>query len=97
MPVPRAFRPEDFAPEVELLEEPPGRWAIVGGMAAIIWAERYLGTQEHGVGGLDEPLTSKDLDVRGCPNPLMLSYAPGGRHIAFDVVPTPRAAADSRS
>lgn len=65
MPTPRAFRPEDFTPEVDLLEELPGRWAIIGGMAAIIWAERYLDAQERAAAGLDEPLTSKDLDVRG--------------------------------
>ena len=36
VPPSRTFWPEDFVPEIELLEELPSRWAIVGSMAAII-------------------------------------------------------------
>lgn len=34
-------------------------------MAAIIWAEHYLSFEERLAAGLEEPLTSKDLDLRG--------------------------------
>ena len=60
-----AYRPEDFASEIAALEELPGQWAIFGGMAAIVWAERYLEPTAQNLAGLRWPLSSKDLDVRG--------------------------------
>lgn len=65
-PAADAYRPEHFAPELALLEEEPGGWSVVGGMAVIVWAERYLGEAEcRTIVGADLPLLCRHLSLRG--------------------------------
>ena len=62
----KARRPEDFADEFAALLAVPGRhWSVIGGMAAIIWTERFLTREQYEGAGMKLPLSSKDLDVRG--------------------------------
>lgn len=59
------FRPEDFAPEINVINQARGLWFLFGGMATILWAERYLDAGQLAAAGLPLPLASKDLDLRG--------------------------------
>jgi hypothetical protein len=60
-----AFTLADFEPVLRALQEikqPPHAW--VGGQAIIVWANRFLTTDEITSSGLKVPLTSKDGDLK---------------------------------
>lgn len=44
--MPASFRPEEFVRELEALASVRKPWAIIGGMATIIWADRFLAPDE---------------------------------------------------
>ncbi|HRJ73970.1 MAG TPA: hypothetical protein PLS03_17235 [Terrimicrobiaceae bacterium] len=48
-----------------MFEDISGAYAIIGGMAVQIWAARYLDEEALRKIGINPPLTSKDLDIRG--------------------------------
>lgn len=60
-----AFRPEDFVPEFAALAEVGGHWAVIGGIAVIIWTDFFLSAADLDRLELPQALASKDLDVKG--------------------------------
>ena len=57
-----ALTVKEYREEIEVLEETGGAYAIIGGMAVQVWAERYLEDEDL---ESEHPLVSKDLDARG--------------------------------
>lgn len=57
--------PADYAELFAILDGKPGRYAVFGGMAVLIWAEEFLSPREQRDLIGETELFTKDLDIRG--------------------------------